>query len=488
MSQAPSQPQYLGREFKHGTYVTAKDGSFDDALFIKEYITHPDGRREPNLFMVENFKRPFWITREMYRNHKDKKFSEDIKKLQRFSSTQINLTREIARALGRTPSRNSSLRQICRSPYVYGCDVTTPVLFKHQYMTRWPEYITDNTVAALDAETNMFTDEGEPIMYSLTMKERAYIVIVRSFLEGITNPEERIQQALRKYLGDVVEERKIALEIDFAEQCGEATYKLIQKAHEWKPDILSIWNVNFDMKKIIWSLEKYGYDLADVFSDPSVPYKYRHFKYREGPSQKVTASGKFMALHPAEQWHTVETPASFYVLDAMCVYLKLRIAGGKEPSYALDYILQKHLGIRKLNFEEADHLKGGNWHSFMQKNYPIEYCVYNLFDCISLEMLDEKTTDLSRMISSMSGPSEYDRFGSQPRRTCDDLHFECLEKGQVIATTSDQMEDENDKYTPHLRNWIVTLPSHLVDDNGVQAVAELPNQRTTLRAHVADLD
>lgn len=35
---------------------------------------------------------------------------------------------------------------------------------------------------------------------------------------------------------------------------------------------------------------------------------------------------------------------------------------------------------------------------------------------------------------------------SQPRRTADDLHFLCQEDGLIIATTSDKMEDELDKY------------------------------------------
>ena len=195
-----------------------------------------------------------------------------------------------------------------------------------------------------------------------------------------------------------------------------------------------------------------------------------------------------MALAPAERWHQVIAPASFYVLDAMCVYYKLRIAKGKDPSYSLDGILGKELGIRKLRFEEADKYFGPAWHRFMQTNYKVEYCVYALFDCISMELLDEKTTDLSRQCSSLCGHSEYNRFGSQPRRLCDDLHFVCLESGKVAATTSDKMEDDNDKHVVGLTDWIVTLPSYSVTDDGLKCIEELPNVATQIYAQVADLD
>ncbi len=477
----------VGREFKHGTYVKAQDNSYDDAVVVKEYITYADGRRVPHLLIAENFKRPFWVTRETHRNHKDKKFAEELTKLQRFTTTQMNLARNVARALGRAPSGKGDTRMAFASPYVYGAKISTPTLFKHEYQKRWPQFMTDNTLAALDSET---TTDGEytPLMISLTMKDKAFMVVLKDYCRDIGNFEQKVQDKLQDYLGDIVAERNIKLEIMIVDRPGRACYEIIKKAHEWKPDFLDIFNVNFDLKVIIKYLEAEGYNLAEVFSDPGVPRKYQYFNYREGKSQKETASGKFMALHPAEQWHIAECPASFYIIDSMCVYLKLRIAGGKEPSYSLDYILQKHLGIRKLKFTQAEHLKGKDWHDFMTANYKVEYCIYNLFDCISLELLDEKTTDLSRLISSQSGPSEYALFSSQPQRTCDDLHFECLEKGYAIATPGPEMQDENDKYTLSLKHWIVTLPSHLLFNNGVRAVEELPDFHTLFRAHVADLD
>jgi len=58
--------------------------------------------------------------------------------------------------------------------------------------------------------------------------------------------------------------------------------------------------------------------------------------------KKVTASGQVKPINPALQWHTLILTASFYVIDAMCVYRQLRMAAQEEPSN-LNYILQKEL-------------------------------------------------------------------------------------------------------------------------------------------------
>lgn len=476
-----------GFECKHALYFTAQDGTYDDLLVIKEYAYFEDGRRLPNLRLIENYKRPFWITREPFRNHNEKKEGEALNRLQEFKTTQINLVNSIQRALGRAPAK-STLKMVCRSPYVYGTDVTTPVLAKHRYMEQWPQCVSDNTVAVLDSETDTVNGTEEIIMLSLTMGSKAKLVVVRDFLSDILHPEERIQQAFTKYLGEIQQARQIQLEVEFVKNAGDCVASILETAHQWKPDFVAIWNMNFDVPKMVSALEKYNYSPAEVFSDPKVPAKYKQFKYIEGPKQKVTSSGKVFPLHPAEQWHTAHFPASFYIIDAMCVYLKLRIAKGKEPSYAMDAILKKHKVGQKLKFAEADHLTGLQWHRFMQTQYKIEYCIYNLADSIMLELLDEKTTDLKRMISMMCGHSEYHRFPSQPRRTCDDLHFMFLEQGQVIGSTSDKLETELDEKVVSLREWIVTLPSYMVFHDGLKLLEELPDEPSKFFKDVADLD
>ena len=173
------------------------------------------------------------------------------------------------------------------------------------------------------------------------------------------------------------------------------------------------------------------------------------------------------------------------------VYWHLRSQKGKDPSYALDAILRKTFSnrIRKLRFEEARHLAGISWHQFMQRHHPLEYVIYNVFDCVSMELLDEENKDLQLTLPGFAGWSDFCNFSSQPRRLVDRLHYFCLEeKGRVIGTTSDSMRTELDAYVVNPSGWIVTLPAHLVAENGLCLIEEAPKLRTSIRAHAADLD
>lgn len=479
--------QIKGLECKHAVYVKAQDGSKNDLVSIKEQIHLKDGTTVPNVRFVENFKREFWVTKDAHRDHTDKLEWEDKHKVQKFTSTQINLTDSVARALGR-PGWKGTLQMLARSPFLYGVDITTPVLIKRKYMDTYPECESENSVAVMDIETDVVKGHGEPLSVALTYKDRCMIAVTEEFLEGVYSPKDTIQRLFKKYLSKYAEERNIKLEVVVAKNPGHAISEAVARGHKWMPDFISFWNMDFDIPKMIEALEKYGYNPAKVFSDPSLPNKYQYAYYKQGPKGKLTATGGYMSLHPAEQWHTLFCPASFYVIDSMCVYKRIRTAAGMEPSYSLDAILNKELNLGKLRFDKADEYTGLRWHQVMQQEHKVEYLIYNLFDCIGVEILDETTKDLAQTVTTLIEHSEYQRFTSQPRRTCDDLHFFCLDNGLVIGSTSDQMATELDDYIFSMDDWIITMPTHLVANNGVSLCKELPHLRSKLRLHTLDLD
>lgn len=476
-----------GYECKHAVYRADRERK-NDIIFIKENIHLLDGTIVPNTRIIKNYKRPFWVTKTGYRNHEQKKTYEFINKTQKFESTQTRLAESISKALGR-PSFNNNVKMVCRSPFVYGADVTTPVLIKKAYKTKWADCISMNSVAVLDIETDVVNGTEEIISIALTYKNKAILTATKEFIGTIPNPETAIKTCVDKYLGEHIKNRNIELEIYIGTSPADLVDIVMQKAHAWKPDFINIWNMNYDIPRMIAALEKEGYDVGAVFSDPSVPREYASAKYKEGNAQKVTASGKVTAPHPADLWHTMDCLSSFYFIDGMCVYKKIRAAKGNEASYSLEYILNKWLKIGKLKFEEAKFAEGTlRWHEIMQANHKLEYLAYNLFDCISVELLDEKNKDISNSLSVLCDVSEYSRFPSQPRRTCDNMHFFLLDRDKVIATTSDDMKEELDADVVDMTDWIITLPSYLVDDNGLRALQELPEVRSEIRLETNDLD
>lgn len=504
--------QIKGYECKHAIYRAYKPKEWEhgrnasDVVLIKENVHLVDGTVIPNVRLVHNYKREFWVTQPGFQKHADKKEWELESRCIKKTTTQVNLTNAVALAFGRH-SNHLPLRKLARSPYLYGCDVTTPVLLKQFYKSKWPDAIAKSTVAVLDIETDVCWGTEEIISVSLTYQNRSILAVTKKFLGTTQNPEEKIRAAFAKYMRgdiyfkggkepalgtkgikegqyldvktnsvikrledihgavtdlksgkvvlseadfnkgiyDVVAKRNINLEVAICDTPGEMCKRVIDKAHEWKPDVVSIWNIAFDLPKIIDALQREGYDLGEVFSDPCVPKEYRTASWIMDNAIKVTQSGKSTPKHPADLWHTMDCMASFYFMDSMASYKKIRAAKGNEASYSLDYILNKVLKMGKLNIDgvEGDHTLA--WHIEMQRDYKIEYLIYNQADCIFVEMLDEKTNDLAIAVGQICNVSEYRRFPSIPRRTVDNLHFFCRERGLVIGTTSDEMTDENDE-------------------------------------------
>jgi DNA polymerase elongation subunit (family B) len=467
VSEAIEKDQVVGVECRFAVYVKPPEGERDDMHLVKEIIHMKDGRAIPNVRLLKNYKRPFWITRPAYRNHEDMKEWEELKRVQRYESTQTDLVNNIARALNK-PYFRGSLRQLCRTPYIYGADILSTALIKRSYQDKFPDVVTPFTVSVFDTETDVVHGDEDIIMATVSFRNRVYTAVQRKFVEGHSNVEPRLQQLLVKYLSavplpnkegkleptNIVETRGIKWEIEIVDSEAQVIMKTIAKQHEWKPDFMAIWNLDFDISKILKGLEKAGIDPKDVFCDERVPARYRSFHYKQGQKQKVTASGKVTPIKPAAQWHTVFCPTSFYIIDAMCAYRHIRNGSAEEPSYSLDAILKKHKLGGKLKFAEADHLSGLAWHQFMQKNYPLEYIIYNVFDCVSMELLDEETKDLSVSMPMMAGSSDFENFKSQPRRVVDELHHFVQTRGFVIGCTSDEMSSDDDLETVGLNDWI----------------------------------
>ncbi|MNU19701.1 hypothetical protein D3C71_79340 [compost metagenome] len=495
-------PRY---ECRFATYCPPPERGMPDLHVIKEIVHHPDGTQSTNLRQVRDYKSPFWITKEGHRNHKEKKEWEHLDKLSRYETTRSDQSFNVARALG-TPWARGSLRDLCGGElgqYVYGADILSTAVIKRSYQDRFPEVNTPYTSAMFDTETDVLHGTNEIQMATLSSKSKVVTVIKNSFVAGHSNVEDKLRAMLQKYLGsmkmknkktkemdvvDILAQRGIQWEVVFVEREVDIVLEIFKRAHEWKPDFLAIWNIDFDIQKVMRALEKAQIDPATVISDPSVPPEYKFFRYKQGPSVKVTDSGKRMPIKMAARWHTVYCPASFYFIDAMCAYKHIRTGSPEEPSYGLDAILKKHQLGGKLSFEQADHLSGIDWHLYMQEKYPLEYVIYNVWDCVSMEMLDEETTDLSLTLPLFSGCSDFATFKSQPRRTADNLHYFSLKQGRAIGTTSNEMKTDLDKLTIGVDDWIVTLPAHLVTDSGLQVVKQAPFMRTNIRGHVGDLD
>lgn len=491
--------------FIHGCYTINKLDDEGDAVIVKRYRVKPDGSRIPEVRIHENPTRPVWITKPAYRKHEGKLEYEYLSRLDKFETTQRNIVKTIQKKLKIRPANNgrfNTLSHLSNSPYVYGTDLDITQVVGNKYRQMFEVDVFDLAIGCMDTETNVVDGSDNIIIMTYYFNKVAYLGVDRNWLTDKRHTEDSIRDFILNELSYLREEG-IDVKVIMKNSPAEVVIAIMNEAHRDKPDIIGFWNISFDIPKIIKALENEGHDPADIFSDPTVPRHLRGFNWKEGSKTKLTDSGKFKPLAPSEQWHTVHAPASFYFIDPSSVYRIFR-RQKSEPSYSLDYITSKVVGVGKYK-PDLPLLRGipsGNltWHRVMQKDYQLHYCAYAIVDVIQPVKMDEKIGDLSKKLPQLSIGSHWQSFNSNPRTLADQLHTYFLKKGAVVGSTGSEMEHEVDKHIPESKDWIVTLEASLMEDTGLWLIDHSNHQsekakgkttgfrRSKVYIHNADLD
>lgn len=515
MSETDLSKKITKREIRFAWHIPGKDGYRDDAHYIKEQITYEDGSIEPRTFLLKDFERPIWITKPAFRNHKEKKEFEFTEKLHQYKTTETNKNALVAKSLEQ-PYNINKPKELKKSPYVYGYDITSTSLIKLKSLIKNKQVQSPYTICTLDIEATPIPD-NQMLLITVAMKDKAYTAVVDLFLDK--NSEKKHNLEIKKRIDKYIPKYKdFPFEFGYFDTSVQAIKAVFSKVHQWKPDILAVWNMDYDIPFILEELKKAKIDPKYVIADPTIPLPYRLCEYKKGINKKATPTG-VKPLPPSLQWHTLKVTASFYAIDAMCLYRQLRMAKQEEPSYGLDAILKKEKIGEKLKFTEADHLSKKAWHVFMQEKYKYEYVVYNLYDTLCILELDDKTLDMQSKLPAFASLTDFAKFNSNPKKIVDALFLFGLERDRVIGTVGEiakpkEMEDidddevlvDYDSYdTPNeydedeeervedyqtldLKNWIQTLPQNNLILSGLRCLADYPNVVTAIRAFIFDAD
>ena len=483
------------KECRFAIHMPRRDGRYDWHM-VKEILHFKDGRPpEPNIRYVREYKRKYWVTRQNLReSYAQKKEWENLDRLTEGESTETDLWKNIALSMGRPGliTRPDILRD---SPHVYGTDIPSTVSLKYDYAVAMGDRkATPFKTAYSDTETNMLNlDQGATkhiLMQSLFYEGKMYMVVLKDFLKSIPNPRKRLLELYEEYMPQQGKDLVNELVIDIVEAPIDIVKAVFKKAHEWKPDFMAFWNLIFDLDKIIECIEKAGYRPEDILNDPNLPPELRYWFLKRANPNKTSASGRTMTKKPADQWHSVLQPASFYFIDQMASYRFIRKSKQLEPSYGLDEILKKELkGLGKLKHKPAEGLNKGEFHIFMQERYPGEYCIYHMWDVVCMPVLDKKTQDLAYSLPSITGYSDFMSFESEPKRYIHNFHHFILNKhNSVTGCAGKSLTQEYDSMTITGQGHIVTLEPHLTVDTGLRIFKDYPGLITNFYSHCADLD
>jgi len=442
-------------EFRFARHLPITNDRLDDIHLVKENIVYKDGTVKPNLRIIKNFKRPFYVTKEHFRNHKQKKEYEHISKVRKFTAIQSNLPNEIAKQVGMTGYSRNQYRDVLKSPYLYGSDIPSTAFLAKLYEDKFGVQTRPYTVATLDIESDI--DSFEITVISTAFGKTVRTAINRVMLKNykLTTDEDIINKIKTLYKDNIDEKFKdFTLDITIHDNEVECIKAIFEQVHLWKPDFLSVWNVMFDIKMIANALVKNNIDPKMIFSDPNLPHEYKMFEIKEGSAKKKKADGTVMQIDVQDRWHNIKTASSFYIVDAMCAYSQIRVGSSKLiGGYGLDNVAKKEKVSLKLKFDGLvpDNLSKEDWHREMSRKHPLEYIVYNIGDNTMMLDLEESTHDLSVVLPTLAGYSHFDYFNSGPSKIVDKLFFEIMEDGLVLGTKP--AIDDKDKILG-LDGWI----------------------------------
>lgn len=495
-----------GFHCQHAFYSQRIDKQ-SDVLLVKEHVVLNDGTRHINLRLRFDEPRPFYITKPMFKNHTDKLEYTELSKVDYFESPQWCLAESAARQL-RYYGRNSwNLRTLGSTNHLYGTDISPTSLFRNKYRKKWPDLVpASSTLAVIDSETCVKAGPlfQKTIIVTISFKTKCFVAVLEDWLGGFSvNCKALLMPIMNELIGGVLKQRGITsddIEVFVGKSPGAIIERAIQKLHEWQPDFVGVWNLDYDMVKFIQGLTDYNEhdftsalkgtneDLANIFSDPLVPEEYRYFRYNQGKDTHVAQDGKIKKLKHTERWHTVDSPASFQWVDMMCYYYQRRKSGGMM-SVGLNACLERHeIGVSKLHFDCGVPTDTVDWHKKMQDEHKLIYMVYALFDCITSEMLDEKTMDISVHLVNSIAYSDIRYLTSLPKKFVDGFHYNLLENGSVLGSVSDSLKKDYDSILVGVDDWIITLASHALEPVGVPVIKEIPNLKSSVFIHLSDAD
>lgn len=449
-----------------------------NVFVIKEKVLEIDdaGNRtwSNNLRFINDPKRPFWMTKTGFRNHEFKKEFEYEANLEKYTVRDSEMIEKIKRCLGVFGRRNNP-RELFNSPFIYGADIDTGVLIRKSYNEKTVGMLPQLTVGSMDIENevrgekriNVFSFNEGKYIYCAYLKE--YLMKVDAHGNRVPATEEELWEVINHELKDEIETYGYEIVIYGAHTELALIKWVFDQIHRHKTDFVGIWNLNYDISRILERLEALGADPQKIFCHPDVPDKYKYFKYKLDNSNTE---------HFADKWHWVTATGYTQFIDSMCLYARLRKAKGREPDYTLNAIANKILGTGKISL-------GKITNHYMEQTYNfLRYVAYNIKDSILIPLMHKQTNDCVSMMA-LTDSSLLSDFNKQTVMGKNAMYFYNKAQGKIIATAGMIMGTPFDDMLPKLGGTV--LPPHKAVNIGIQAVEE-SNHETQVTIMVNDED
>jgi len=184
-----------------------------------------------------------------------------------------------------------------------------------------------------------------------------------------------------------------------------------------RPDMLSVWNIAYDIPKMAARMEQNGLNYVDVMCDPAFPKNSRFVEMN---------IDKRASIDIADRKTYIRMASTTLYNDQMQSYAAIRKGRKAYGSNKLDNISKIELGVGKLEFP-----KGVDVTNAAIKAYKI-FVLYNITDVMRQVLIDIVTNDCMSMVYDMNQSNcSLENLAKQTRYQKQIYYTEYLRRGYV---------------------------------------------------------
>ena len=217
---------------------------------------------------------------------------------------------------------------------------------------------------------------------------------------------------------------------------------LFQLINQLKMDFIAIWNMPFDIPYIIGRLKTLGLNPEDVICPKDFPVKKCWFK------KDVV---NFDVKNKSDWFHCT----SFTIfIDQMRNYAAIRKSGSELRSYSLDYIAEKEIGDKKLDYSYDGNIKTLSYHNYKK------YILYNIKDVLLQCGIENRTNDMdSFYFTSYQNITPYESEYKQTLKLRNVQYRSFLSQGKIPGENPNIFFNKNASDTTSFEGALVGDPS-----------------------------
>ena len=416
---------------------------------LKTYKSH--------LEIIEKPKITIYFEKNEFRNHSYNKNTIEMEKTEPVTCEYNNIIQTILKDMGdagnqflkriKNTGNWKELEKVHLYPYVFGSDYKCNDWYKIQWVRTMSNSVpkklhkgfldieTDGLGvkgigSPIDCPVNAITviDGWNKISYTFLLMYRD----INTFHTNIIEPD-----TLKEYVNHMhkeqkefeenEEEFKKELHEEFDEFYGEFEYKfyyytderkmlvhLFQMINKLKMDFIGIWNISYDIPFLIERMTNLGLDYRDIICHPDFPTKECYFV-----PDKINHDVK----NKNDVFHC-NSYTTYY--DQMELYSFIRKGGSELRSVKLNYIAEKELKDKKLDYSEDGDIKTLPYTNFKK------FVKYNIKDVLLQYGIERRTSDFDTLYSmAYSYATSYDKVFKQTVTIRNSQYLSLLDQGRI---------------------------------------------------------